>query len=108
MPGVRLLRIESGNKREVCRSHTARGFSQFKANDSIAGCTAALPLPLDTARRVLNNSPQGGQRVLRRFNHGQPNKSLEMTGWSVNVIRKIGSRLQFLPASQFQRSVASH
>jgi len=39
-------------------------------NDAIAGCTAALPLPLDTARRALNDSGQGGQRVLRRFNEG--------------------------------------
>jgi hypothetical protein len=36
--------LNLGHKREACRSRTARGFSQFKVNDAIAGCTAALPL----------------------------------------------------------------
>jgi hypothetical protein len=31
-----------------------------------------------------------------------------MTGMSVTVIRKIEGRLQFFPASQFQRSAALH
>jgi hypothetical protein len=64
---------------------------------------AALPPILDTARRTLNHSLQGGRRTLRNVNQGQPNKSLEMTGMSVDVIRKIGCLLQFFPASQFQR-----
>ena len=66
-------------------------------------CAAALPPTLDTARRALNNPFRGGRPALRRFNHGQPNKSLEMTGMSVNVIRRVGGFLQSFPASQFRR-----
>jgi len=103
MPGVRLLRIESGNKREACRHRTARGFSQFKANDSIAGCTTALPLPLDMARRALNNSLRGGRQALGNSNRGQPNNGMHLTGESGNVIRKVGCLYRFFPAGDAGR-----
>jgi hypothetical protein len=38
---------------------------------------------------------------------GEHNKSLEMTGMSANVIRKIEGLIHYFPASQFQRYAAS-
>jgi len=64
---------------------------------------AALPRPLDSAKRALNNSFRGGRQALRNSNDGQPNNGMHPTANSVALIRETPAIQRFVAAGDAER-----